>query len=70
MKIRFPLLSGEFLKKVYAKPRFNYCKLCLKNYISTIPLGTRKYKKSEFVSKRRHQIKLLIQSVSSKESMD
>ena len=33
MKIRFILSSG-ILKKVYAKPRFNYCKLCLMEKLS------------------------------------
>ena len=51
------------LKKVYAKPRFNYCKLCLmeKLYISNaIRDEILLNEKSEFVSKCRYQNKLLI----------
>ena len=56
MKIKFLLLSGEFKKKVYAKPRFNYCKLCLmeKLYINNSFGVERLNDKSEFVSKCRH----------------
>ena len=49
--------------KVYAKPRFYYCKLCLmeKLYINN-STGDKKLlnKKSEFVSKCRHQNELFI----------
>ena len=53
--------------------RFNYCKLCWmeKLYINN-SIGDERLlnKKSEFVSKCRHQNKLWINSVSLKESMD
>ena len=68
-----PFIEWRILKKVYAKPRFTYCKLCLmeKLYINN-SIGDERLlnKKSEFVSKCRHQNKLLIQSVSLKDSMD
>ena len=60
---KIPFIKWRILKKVYAKPRFNYCKLCLmeKLYIdSSIREETLLNKKSEFVSKCRHQNKLLI----------
>ena len=58
---------------VYGKPRFNYCKLCLmeKLYINNSIADERLLnKKSEFVSKCRHQNKLLTKRVSLKDSMD
>ena len=57
-----PFIKWRILKKVYAKPRFNYCKLFLieKLYI-TNSVGDEKllYKKSQFVSKCRRQKKII-----------
>ena len=58
-----PFSKWRILKKVYPKPRFNYCKLCLmeKLYMNN-SIGDERLlnKKSEFVSKCRRQNKLLI----------
>ena len=58
-----PFITWRILKKVYAKPRFSYCKLCLmeKLYINN-SIGDERLlnEKSEFVSKCRQQKKLLI----------
>ena len=60
---KIPFIKWRILKKVYAKPRFNYCKLCLmeKLYINN-SIGDEKLlnKQSAFASKCRHQSKLLI----------
>lgn len=70
---KVPFIKWRIAKKIYAKSRFNYCKLCLmeKLFINNY-LGDERLlnKKSEFVSKCRHQNKLLIKSVSLKDSMD
>ena len=58
---KIPFIKWRILKKVYA--RFHYCKLCLmeKLYINnSIEVERLLNKKSEFVSKCRHQNKLLI----------
>ena len=70
---KVPFIKRRILRKVYATPRFNYCKLCLmeKLYIKNSIGDERLYnKKSEFVSKCRHQNKLLIKCVSLKHKMD
>ena len=55
-----PLNKSILFKRVYNKPRFNYCTLCLmeKLYINN-SIGDKKFlsKKSEFVSKCRHENK-------------
>ena len=64
---KIPFIKHRNFKKVYAKARFNYCNLCLmeKLYINN-SVGDERLlnKKSEFVSKCRHQNKLLVKSVS------
>ena len=70
---KIPFIKWIILKRVYNKPRFNQCKLCLmeKLYINN-SIGDKKFfnKKAEFVSKCRHENKLLIKNVSLKDSID
>ena len=64
---KIPFNMWIIFKRVYNKPRFNYCKLCLmeKLYINN-SIGDKKFlnKKSEFASQCRHENKKLIKSVS------
>ena len=59
------------MKKIYGKARSEFCRLCLmeKFYILSA-LGNERSlnKRVEFISKYRHQIKLLLKNV--KDSMD
>ena len=61
---KMPFIKCRILRKVSAKTRFNYCKLYL------MELEFESEIKSEFVSKCRKQNKLLIKSLSLKDSMD
>ena len=67
------IIKWRILRKIHAKPRFNFCKLCLmeKLYINN-SIGDERLlnKKSEFVNKCRHQDKLLLKKLSLKDSMD
>ena len=66
-----PTINWKIIKMIYSKVRTNFCKLCLmeKLYILNA-LGDERClnKKSEFISKCRHQNKLLLKNI--KDSMD
>ena len=64
------IIKWRILRKIHAKPRFNFCKLCLmeKLYINNSTGDERLLnKKSEFVNKCRHQDKLLLKKLSLKD---
>ena len=67
------IIKWRILRKIHAKPRFNFCKLYLmeKLYINNSIRDERLLnKKSEFVNKCCHQDKLLLKKLSLKDSMD
>ena len=66
-----PIINWKILKIIYSKVTTDFCKLCLMEKLSILnALGDERClnKKSEFISKCRHQNKLLLKNI--KDSMD
>ena len=68
-----PSIKWKILRIVRGKPASNYCRLCLTEKFFIInSIGDNRVlnKRSEFISKYRHQNKYLIKNVKLEDSMD